>query len=158
MSCACTQQHNLTVQTGSNGIVSFLIFFFNYERKALVYGYYFALPYSCSWWCEEIRQDTKCKWYYLDLINSFPLSEKASEVRVDMPTSLRNTWRKGVIFHLPLVSKGRYTPRLTIFCSFSLPTRPRPYARKQSPFQINTQGREISIKMPCNSCPHKGCL
>lgn len=141
---------------GSNGIASFLIFFFNCERKALLYGYYFALQDSCSWWSVEIRQHTKCE-YYLELMNGFPLSEKASEVRVDMPTSLRNNWRKGIMFHLPL-SKGRYTPCFTIFCSFSLPMRPRPYVRKQSPFQINTQGREISIKMSCNRCPHKGYL
>lgn len=87
----------------------FLILFFNYERKALIYGYCFALQYSCSWLLKEIRQDTKCEWYYLGLICGFPLSDKASEVKVDMHTSLRNAWRKGT-FWLPLVSKGRYTP------------------------------------------------
>lgn len=71
---------------------------------------------------------------------------------------LKNTWRKGIIFQLPLLSKGRYSPGFTIFCSFSLPMRPGPYAVKQSPCQINTQGKEISIKMSCNSCPHKGGL
>lgn len=121
-------------------------------------GYCFALQHSCSWWSEEIGQHTKCGWYYLGLTTGFPLSEKGSEVRVDVPTSLRNTWRKGVIFQLPLVSEGRCGPCFMIFCSFSLPVRPRPYARKHSPSQINTQGREISIKMSCNSCPHGGYL
>lgn len=59
------------------------------------------------WWSKEIRQE--CEWYCLEVRNGFPLSEETTEVRVDMPTSLGNAWRKGVIFQLHFCEKRQVT-------------------------------------------------
>jgi len=83
----------------------------------------------------------------------FLLSENTVEVRINILTSLRNSWRKGKILQLPFV-RCRCAACFTVSTSY-LPMRPRPCARKQSLFQLNGQGRKISIKMYCNSFAHK---